>query len=131
MPRFVVLRHECSAGYERPSHWDFMLQCGAVLRTWALLQSPDCAEPQPGEALPDHRTDYLTYEGPISGNRGTVSRWDEGTFETISSMESNADVLELNLQGGILRGRVTLQQESNPQWWRYGYEPKRRKRPDG
>ncbi|WP_146439947.1 hypothetical protein [Crateriforma conspicua] len=30
--------------------------------------------------LPDHRTKYLEYEGPISGNRGSVRRVDSGFF---------------------------------------------------
>lgn len=30
------------------------------------------------ERLPDHRTEYLTYEGPLSNNRGTVTRISTG-----------------------------------------------------
>ena len=31
--------------------------------------------------LPDHRKHYLDYEGEVSGDRGTVSRIDSGTYE--------------------------------------------------
>ena len=34
----------------------------------------------PAEALPDHRLIYLEYEGPISGDRGTVVAWDRGEY---------------------------------------------------
>ena len=33
------------------------------------------------EVLPDHRLAYLDYEGPISGDRGSVTRWDRGTYD--------------------------------------------------
>lgn len=31
--------------------------------------------------LADHRRTYLTYQGPVSGDRGMVSRVDEGTHQ--------------------------------------------------
>ena len=75
--RFVVLEHRNSAGV----HWDLMIEIepGGPLRTWAI----DCVEALNRESvarpLPDHRRSYLDYEGPISGGRGEVKRWDEGT----------------------------------------------------
>lgn len=106
MPRYVILRHEVPVGSARPSHWDFMLEHGDVLRTWAIEQWPDAVESQPAILLPDHRAAYLTYEGPVSGNRGEVARWDEGTFTTASDLTSES--VEAVLTGRRLRGRVTL-----------------------
>lgn len=106
MPRYVILRHETPLGSPRPSHWDFMLEQGDVLRTWAIELSPDEAAPQPALLLPDHRAAYLTYEGPVSNNRGEVSRWDEGTFAALSDVAG--DHLELELNGRRMRGRVSL-----------------------
>ena len=36
MPRFAVLRHESP----EEVHWDFLVETGAALRTWALPQAP-------------------------------------------------------------------------------------------
>lgn len=78
MPRFVILEHD-----HPELHWDLMLETGDVLRTWRLAEPPT-AIGQSIRAIPiaDHRTMYLDYEGPVSGNRGTVNRWDAGRFET-------------------------------------------------
>ncbi len=59
MPRFVVLEHVWNG-----VHWDFMLECGEVLRTWAI-DAPIVAgqRPVPARALADHRRIYLDYEG--------------------------------------------------------------------
>jgi DNA polymerase ligase (LigD)-like protein len=76
VPRFVVLEHDWPV-----VHWDLLLECGPVLKAWRLL-----AEPGPGRAVPaepnfDHRLLYLDYEGPLSGDRGRVRRWDAGTYD--------------------------------------------------
>jgi len=108
MPRFVILEHD------HPFlHWDFMLEAGAVLRTWRLL-----AEPLPGrtveaEALGDHRLAYLDYEGPVSGNRGSVRRWDAGTFEW---MEDTANRVVVRLAGSRCQGEALLEQGAGGQW---------------
>ena len=70
--RFVVLRHEMPPTAERPTHWDFMLETPQGLRTWALAVQPAGGEWIAAEALADHRAEYLTFEGPLSGGRGTV-----------------------------------------------------------
>ena len=41
MPRFVVLRHDAPRGL----HWDFMLEIGPVLATWALDREPGSGGP--------------------------------------------------------------------------------------
>ncbi len=108
MPRFVVLEHDHPV-----LHWDFMLEAGRVLRTWRLA-----APPQPGQRVPatssfDHRLLYLDHEGPISGDRGSVKRWDTGTF----TWERDAPTqLAVHLQGGRLRGRTLLEQSPAGDW---------------
>jgi hypothetical protein len=115
MPRFVVLRHELPSSARAGVHWDLMLEQDGVLRTWALA-----VEPAPGieiaaDALPDHRLDYLTYEGPISGDRGEVSRWDEGTYETLR--ESPGE-LHFRLRGNHLAAECSLTKshEADQRW---------------
>jgi hypothetical protein len=105
MARFVLLRHESPSDSPRPAHWDFMLEWGDALRTWSLAAAPQPGETVSAEALPDHRLAYLEYEGPVSGGRGEVTRWDWGTYR-IESEAPNA--LVLTLAGQHLSGRVTL-----------------------
>jgi hypothetical protein len=76
MPRYVILTHD----HPFP-HWDFMLEDGSVLRTWRLLAQPAAGQIVRAEKLPDHRLAYLDYEGPVSGGRGVVARWDYGTYD--------------------------------------------------
>ena len=104
MPRFVLLYHDCPPNYERPSHWDLMLESGDVLRTWALEQLPrdwQAAYSRTAATYPncptlavdnsvaalqqgDHRRDYLQLEGPLSGGRGLAVRVALGTYRSES-----------------------------------------------
>ena len=104
MPRFVLLYHDCPPHYARPSHWDFMLESGDTLRTWALETLPrawhaahartiaiypHCPALAEGddvaaEQLGDHRREYLEFEGDLSDNRGSVIRVAAGIYATIT-----------------------------------------------
>ena len=113
MPRFVILRHEVPPGRNRPSHWDLMLEAEGVLQTWALASEPGYDVGIWGQALPDHRLAYLDYEGPVSGDRGTVARWDAGSF---AWLQREPDVLAFLLDGERLRGHASLQRQSATRW---------------
>jgi hypothetical protein len=107
MPRYVILGHDFPA-----PHWDFMLEAGDVLRTWRLA-----APPQPGGAVAaepsfDHRRAYLDYEGPVGGGRGTVRRWDAGTF----TWEEAPEGVAVRLEGARLRGRARLEPDGAGGW---------------
>jgi len=100
MPRFVILEHD-----HPHLHWDLMLEQEGVLRTWRLAAPP--GQPQTAaEPLVDHRLDYLGYEGPVSGNRGTVRRWDEGSYDV---EEERPGWLLLWFEGRRLQGRAVLE----------------------
>ena len=75
--RFVILEHDWDG-----VHYDLMFEADGRLRTWKI-PAPPCAEPQPAVLIFDHRIDYLAYEGPVSGGRGTVKRWDSGATKAI------------------------------------------------
>jgi hypothetical protein len=82
-----------------------MLESGVVLRTWALTEEPHVGAELEAEPLPDHRVAYLDYEGPVSGGRGEVSRWDHGNY----SIDHESDErLILRLDGRTLQCRATL-----------------------
>lgn len=113
MPRFVILEHDHPI-----LHWDLMLETGDVLRTWRLAEAPtDTASVIAAEPLPDHRLAYLEYEGFVSGNRGSVKRWDSGTFE---AMESNAWAFHGQRLIGIARMEC-----GDGTTWRFQRDPSR------
>ncbi len=110
MPRFVILRHETPPGHERGTHFDLMLEVTGALRTWSLPELPAVGKVVSAEALLDHRLAYLEYEGPISGNRGTVSRVEQGEYEVLTEF---AGLLRIQLAGGLLQGTLQLRQTSD------------------
>jgi hypothetical protein len=117
MPRFVVLRHEMPPGAPRASHWDFMLEQEGALRTWALDEAPRADAEIDALELAVHRVAYLQYEGPVSGDRGHVTRWDEGEFQLV---QESAEGIELILCGKQTRGRVRLLRRSDdPLHWTF------------
>ncbi|MFO0796437.1 MAG: DNA polymerase ligase N-terminal domain-containing protein [Gemmataceae bacterium] len=98
MPRFVVLSHD----WPEP-HFDLLLEAGPVLRAWRLRGEPGAAA-VPAEPNADHRLMYLDYEGPVSGGRGTVTRWDAGTFDWVG----DGPRVVVHLHGGRLTGRCVI-----------------------
>lgn len=112
MPRFVVLEHDHPC-----LHWDLMLENQGVLRTWRL-PAPPRDEPAAATALGDHRLMYLDYEGPVSGDRGVVRRWDTGECVVL---ELSDEVCRARLLGANWRGEVELRRGAGDQWtvaWR-------------
>jgi hypothetical protein len=100
VPLFVILTHD----WPFP-HWDFLAEAGGVLRAWRLLIEPTIGEDVPAEPNFDHRLLYLDYEGPVSGDRGTVARWDAGSCAWLADEPARA---EIELSGTKLTGRATL-----------------------
>jgi len=108
MPRFVVLEHD------HPFlHWDFMLEAGDVLLTWRLSSPPAPQRTVSAERIGDHRRAYLDYEGPVSGGRGNVTRWDGGSFEWLEDAEDRKVV---RLRGGRLDGTFRLERTPAGEW---------------
>lgn len=120
MPRFVLLEHDHPA-----LHWDFMLESDNGLLTWRLDQVPSEVGEFDALALPDHRKAYLDYEGPVSGNRGTVVRIDRGTFELQTSED---EILVVRLDGRRLQGtaqlrKVSVDGSTDESAWRMIWQP--------
>lgn len=108
MPRFVLLEHRWEG-----IHWDFMLERGASLRTWAIDAPVVPGSDLPARSLPDHRLAYLEYEGPVSGDRGRVRRVAEGYYYVRAWGE---DRITLTLDGAQLSGIVTLSRGGAAGW---------------
>lgn len=115
MPRFIILRHD----HPRGVHFDLMLEAGGVLKTWALPEPPRPGVEMLCEALGDHRLAYLDYEGPLSGGRGSVVRWDWGDYAAERQSEIEWIV---TFAGQQLTSRATLRRQAkNPQIWDFSF----------
>jgi hypothetical protein len=81
-----------------------MLEREGVLLTWSLPALPAAwggeavvaFEQIDATRLADHRLAYLDYEGPISDERGSVTRVDGGEYDVVS--EANG-VWRIRLRG--------------------------------
>jgi hypothetical protein len=82
-----------------------MVEAGDVLRTWALAEEPAIGRRIAAAPLADHRLAYLDYEGPVSGDRGTVARWDRGEC---AIEEAAPERFVIDAHGERLVGRVEI-----------------------
>ncbi|MGQ9564066.1 MAG: DNA polymerase ligase N-terminal domain-containing protein [Thermogutta sp.] len=113
MPRFRILRHDSPRGV----HYDLLLETATLLVTFALDHEPFPGTSGKAEPLPDHRRIYLEYEGHISGDRGTVSEWDSGTYLLVRRSDTR---LEIRVEGRTVKGRIVLEAiDPNCSEWSY------------
>lgn len=101
--RYAILHHKLPDG----EHWDLLLEQDDVLATWQLADEPLGPVALPIAALRvfDHRKKYLTYEGPISGGRGSVTRYDGGDLRIL---ETGRERWLFDLSGPRFSGRFCL-----------------------
>ncbi len=104
MPRFVLLEHDWPH-----HHWDLMLEVDEVLRTWRLAGPLTPGRNIQVESIADHRRAYLEYEGPVSGGRGRVTRWDSGEFAWRKEDDSCVIVL---LAGKTCKGLLEIDKKT-------------------
>ena len=102
--RFVVLRHTDRQGL----HFDLMIDLGKLLATWKFPQPPEspAVHGLGCTRIGDHRRIYLDYEGPILGDRGSVSRHDYGECEILTR---NDETWLVKFRGQMLMGRYKLE----------------------
>ncbi len=111
-PIFVVQKH---AARRAGLHWDFRLEHGGVLWSWAVPRGPslDPAHKRMAIHVEDHPLDYAAFEGTIpagSYGAGAVTLWDRGTWQPLGDPEQGMKDGELRftLDGARLHGRFTL-----------------------
>ncbi len=101
-PIFVVQRHDA-----RRLHYDFRLERGGALASWAV---PKGLPLEPGQQnlavhVEDHPLEYARFEGEIPKGQygaGLVEIWDSGTYELIE--EKRGGGLTVRLHGKRLEG---------------------------
>jgi CRP-like cAMP-binding protein len=75
------------------------------MRAWEFREDLLTILRQHVQALPDHRREYLDYEGPISGDRGYVRRVAEGTCELLRETPTEWVV---RLQSEVIAGELRI-----------------------
>ena len=110
--RFVVQRHRA-----RRLHYDFRLEVGGVLASWAVPKGPtlDPKGRQLAVHVEDHPVEYFDFEGVIPKGEyggGDVIVWDWGTWEPSGTDDPLAAIekgeLHFDIQGDKLAGRFAL-----------------------
>lgn len=77
------------------------------------MEEPGPSRAIRAELLSDHRLMYLEYEGPVSGGRGTVGRWDAGEYRFETDEPTR---VAIRLKGKRLQGKAVLEQTPADGW---------------
>ena len=111
--RFVVQKHQATH-----LHYDFRLEIGGVLKSWAVPKGPPL-EPRVRRLaiqIEDHPIDYIDFAGEIpQGEYGadSVEIWDKGECDL---EKGSADILEFSLRGKKLLGNYALIHTNKENW---------------
>ncbi|MEX0934879.1 MAG: DNA polymerase ligase N-terminal domain-containing protein [Candidatus Paceibacterota bacterium] len=109
---FVIQKHDASR-----LHYDFRLEIGDVLVSWAVPKGPSTnpAEKRLAVMTEDHPISYADFEGVIPEGQyggGSVIVWDRGTYRSIKEKDMEEQLrdghIEVWLEGEKLQGGYAL-----------------------
>ena len=111
--RFVVHRHQA-----RQFHYDFRLEMGGLLKSWAVPKGVplELGVKRLAVQVEDHPIEYIDFAGVIPEGQygaGIVEIWDKGSFR-LNREES--DRLEFTLSGEKLSGDYVLIHTDSKNW---------------
>ena len=117
---FVVQEHHATA-----LHWDFRLERGGVLVSWAVPKGIplDPSANRLAVQTEDHPMAYADFEGDIAGGEyggGGVAIWDRGTYETEEWSDGKVKVV---LHGSRVDGRYVLFRTGGRSWMMHRMSP--------
>ena len=114
--RFVVQEH-----HARNLHFDFRLELGGVLKSWAVPKG--LADKKGIKRLAvqveDHPVDYINFTGIIPVGEygaGKVKIWDKGKFKIVEGDLAKGSI-KLNLAGKKLKGDYILVRLKDKKNW--------------
>jgi len=114
--RFVVQKHRA-----RNLHYDFRLETGGVLKSWAVPKGvpEEIGIKRLAVQVEDHPVDYINFSGIIPEGEygaGTVEIWDKGRWEIVEG-SLGAGSLKFNLAGKKLKGQYVLARFKDKKNW--------------